>query len=59
MSVIQVDHLRKVFRINQKDPGVWGSLKALVRPRHIDRVAVDGISFSVEPGEPERGRSAN
>ncbi len=51
MSVIQANHLRKVFRVNQKDPGVRGALKALVSPKHIDKVAVDGISFSVEPGE--------
>ena len=51
MSIIQVDHLSKVFRLNQKDPGLAGAIKALVRPRHIDKPAVDGISFTVEPGE--------
>lgn len=51
LAVIDVDNLSKIFRIPQKDPGVAGALKALVRPRHQDKVAVDGISFSVEPGE--------
>lgn len=51
MSVIQVNDLTKVFRINQKDQGLGGAVKALVRPRHIDKIAVDRISFSVEPGE--------
>jgi ABC-2 type transport system ATP-binding protein len=48
---IQVENLCKVFRINQKELGLSGAVKALVRPRHIDKRAVDGISFSVEPGE--------
>jgi ABC-2 type transport system ATP-binding protein len=51
MPVIAVDNLTKVFRLNQKDPGLGGALKALVRPRYVGKVAVAGISFSVEPGE--------
>jgi ABC-2 type transport system ATP-binding protein len=51
MAIISVDNLSKVFRINQKEPGLGGALKALVRPRLVDKVAVAGISFSVEPGE--------
>src|SRR5512135_1262725 len=51
MPVIQVEHLSKVFRSTQKDPGIGGALKALVRPRHTEKVAVDDISFTVEPGE--------
>jgi ABC-2 type transport system ATP-binding protein len=51
MAIIQVENLRKVFRINQKDPGLAGAVKALFRPRHINKVAVDGITFGVEPGE--------
>lgn len=51
MSIIQVENLTKVFRINQKDQGLGGAVKALVRPRHIDKIAVDRISFTIEPGE--------
>jgi ABC-2 type transport system ATP-binding protein len=51
MTVIEVDQLTKVFRINQKDPGLGGAVKALVRPKHIDKVAVDGIRFSISEGE--------
>lgn len=51
MSLIQVDNLSKVFRIPQKDPGIKGAVKALVRPRHQDKVAVDGITFNVDHGE--------
>ena len=51
MSLIQVDHLSKVFRVPRKDPGVAGAVKALFSPRFDAKVAVDGISFTVEPGE--------
>jgi ABC-2 type transport system ATP-binding protein len=51
MQAIKVDNLSKVFRINQKDPGLAGALKGLFNPRHIDKAAVDGISFSISPGE--------
>ena len=49
--MIEVSNLTKIFRINQKDAGLSGAVKALVRPRHIDKVAVDGIGFSIAPGE--------
>jgi ABC-2 type transport system ATP-binding protein len=51
MPAIQAEQLTKVYQINQKDPGLGGALKALFFPRHRDIVAVDRISFSVEPGE--------
>ena len=51
MPIIQAEELRKVFRINQKEPGVGGALKSLVRPRYIEKIALDGVTFSVEPGE--------
>jgi ABC-2 type transport system ATP-binding protein len=49
--MIEVKDLTKVYRVNQKDPGVSGAVKALFRPRHQDKVAVDHISFLVAPGE--------
>jgi len=51
MPIIAVDNLAKSFRISQKDPGLGGAFKALVRPRYTDKAAVAGISFTVEPGE--------
>jgi ABC-2 type transport system ATP-binding protein len=51
MSVIETHNLSKTFRINQKDPGIRGAVKALVRPRHTDKVAVDRINFNIEQGE--------
>lgn len=51
MSIIQVENLTKIYQIAQKEPGVRGAMKALVRPVHSDKVAVDHISFSIQPGE--------
>jgi len=51
MSIIQVQDLSKVYRIVEKDPGIAGSFKALFRPRYKDILAVDRISFTIEPGE--------
>jgi viologen exporter family transport system ATP-binding protein len=51
MAVIKVDQLSKVFKIQRKEPGLRGAVKALFTPRYEHKVAVDGISFSVEPGE--------
>ena len=51
MSIIQVENLTKVFRLPKKEPGVAGAVRALFRPRFEAKRAVDGISFTVEPGE--------
>lgn len=51
MPAIHVEHLTKVYRTPQKEPGLKGALKALVRPRYVDKVAVADISFSIDPGE--------
>lgn len=51
MPIIQAENLTKVFKINMKDPGIRGAVKALFRPRIQDKVAVNRISLQVEPGE--------
>ena len=49
--VIHVDDLRKTFKVPVRDPGLRAALRSLVRRRTREVRAVDGISFSVEPGE--------
>jgi ABC-2 type transport system ATP-binding protein len=49
--VIEVEGLRKTFVVHRKEPGLLGSLKSLVRRRHVEKVAVRGVSFRVEEGE--------
>ncbi len=51
MAVIETENLSKVFRIVQKEPGLRGALKALFQPSFEQRVAVDGVTFSVQKGE--------
>ncbi len=51
VPIISVQNARKVFRVTQKEPGLIGSFKALFRPSRKQVVAVDDVSFDVEPGE--------
>lgn len=51
MAVIEVEQVSKVFRTAQKDPGLGGAVKAVFRPRHQTKLAVDQLSFAIEPGE--------
>ena len=50
-TVIQVQDLVKTFVAHEKQPGLRGSLRALVRPTERRTEAVKGISFEVEKGE--------
>jgi ABC-2 type transport system ATP-binding protein len=51
MPIIEVTDLRKTFRSKQKDPGLAGSLRALVSPQWRVVEAVKGISLTCERGE--------
>lgn len=45
------ENLCKIYRINQKDPGVTGAIKALFYQRVQEVKALDHLSFSVQRGE--------
>ncbi len=51
MSFIEVQNVRKEFRIFRHREGVWGAFQDLFRREYRTLAAVDGISFSVEEGE--------
>ena len=51
MSQIVVEDLVKRFRIAERDPGLVGTLRGVVRRRYHTIDALDGVSFSIEPGE--------
>src|SRR3981081_4660869 len=51
MSIIQVAHLSKAFRIKQRRPGVMGALAALVAAPVETRWAVRDLSFAIEGAE--------
>lgn len=51
MSIIAATDLVKTYRVVQKKPGLGGALRSLVRREYKEVRAVDGVSFSIEPGE--------
>lgn len=51
MPIIQVHDLRKTFQVKRKQPGLTGSLKAVIKPEFQTIEAVKGISFELEAGE--------
>ena len=51
MPVITVENLTKSYQTQKKRDGLAGSLRDLVNPIYEDKVAVNDISFSIEPGE--------
>jgi ABC-2 type transport system ATP-binding protein len=51
VSLIEARGLTKVFRLADKRPGLTGSLRQLIQPRHRERVAVAGIDLRIEAGE--------
>src|SRR5919106_6072018 len=51
MPVVNVAQLTKIFRVPEREPGLGAAVRALVRRRHREVCAVDGISFEIESGE--------
>ncbi|MSS70241.1 MAG: ATP-binding cassette domain-containing protein [Candidatus Latescibacteria bacterium] len=51
MSHIIVENLVKTFRVAERRPGMWGALRGVVHRRHRTVHALEGVSFSIAPGE--------
>lgn len=52
VALIEVRDLRKTYRVAEKrQAGLWSSVRGLFRRAYRDVHAVDGISFTIEPGE--------
>jgi ABC-2 type transport system ATP-binding protein len=51
MPVIEVNGLTKTFRTYKKQPGFGGAVKGLFHRQYEQTVAVDNVSFRIEPGE--------
>jgi ABC-2 type transport system ATP-binding protein len=51
MPIVETRDLRKVFRSVKRVPGAFGALKTLFSRAYEDRVAVEGLSMSLEAGE--------
>ena len=51
MPIIEADQLVKIYRVFQKKAGLLGALRGLFRREYKEVRAVDGVSFTIEPGE--------
>jgi ABC-2 type transport system ATP-binding protein len=51
MPIIEAMGLTKTYRVFQKQEGVWGALRGLYRREYKEVRAVDGVDFTIEPGE--------
>ncbi len=49
--MIRARDLSKTYRVHRKDPGLWGSVRGLIRRETVEKHAVTGVSFQVEAGE--------
>lgn len=50
-TAIQIQDLRKVYRSVKRKDGVWAALGSIFHPTYEEFVAVNGISFTIAPGE--------
>ncbi|MXX93722.1 MAG: ATP-binding cassette domain-containing protein [Chloroflexi bacterium] len=51
MSQIIIEDLIKRFRVSERDAGMWGAIRGIVKRRYHTIDALDGVSFSIESGE--------
>ncbi len=51
LPIVETRDLRKVFRTRKRPPGTLGALRSFFSRGYDDRVAVDDVTFSLEPGE--------
>ncbi len=51
MPIIETRELRKVFRSIKRTPGALGALRTLFSREHEERVAVEGVTMSLDAGE--------
>jgi ABC-2 type transport system ATP-binding protein len=51
MPIIEANDLTKVYRVSQKKKGLLGAMRGLFRREYKEVRAVDGVRFTIEPGE--------
>ncbi len=51
MAIIEAKGLTKTYQVFQKQPGLAGALRGLLRRQYKSVEAVADVSFSIEPGE--------
>jgi ABC-2 type transport system ATP-binding protein len=50
-AIIRAEGLCRTYTVYEKQPGLIGSIRSLWNRKYRTVVAVDNVSFSVEPGE--------
>ena len=51
MAIIEVNNLVKKYKVIEKEDGIKGYLKHLIKPKYKEFNAVNGINFDIEEGE--------
>ena len=51
MAIITVKNLSKNYKIKEKEKGLKGSIKSIIKPKYKIKKAVNNISFEIEKGE--------
>ncbi len=51
MAIIEVDNLVKIYKIIEKQDGLIGYFRNLIKPKYKNFDAVKGINFNIEEGE--------
>src|SRR5689334_21785101 len=51
MPIIEANGLSKTYRVFQKQPGLAGAVRSLLRRQYKEVHAVADVSFQIEPGE--------
>ncbi|MBV9438604.1 MAG: ATP-binding cassette domain-containing protein [Candidatus Eremiobacteraeota bacterium] len=51
MAIVEATDLRKVFRSVVRRPGLAGAVQALFSREFEEKIAVDSVTFRIEPGE--------
>src|SRR5258706_10558267 len=49
--VVDVRALRKVYRVTERETGLAATFRSIVKRRYREVLAVDGITFRIDPGE--------
>jgi len=49
--IISINHLKKYYKVHEKEPGFIGSIRSLVHRKYRTVPAVDDISFEIGEGE--------
>ncbi len=51
MAIITVKNLSKTYKVKEKEKGLLGSFRSLIKPKYKTKKAVNNISFEIEKGE--------